>query len=366
MKHSFINLKLFTCFCLLSFFSYPLMAQGGKDIVFHDAKQFTLIGKANSSTHYYHRVDTSIYSGLPKGTKRLFSNSSGLAIAFKTNSKKIEAKWSLTSYSVGNNMTAIVHSGLDLYIKEKGRWIPAGAGRPSGVDSKHVIVDNMDDTEKECLLYLPLYNTVESLEIGINSDATIASIPNPFENRIAIYGSSITQGASASRAGMSYTSRISRDTGKHIFNLGVSGSGKMEKEAAQLMADIEADMYVLDCAANPSPKEITERTNYMVKHIRATHPTKPIVMIQAAVRESGNFDQSIRKRGQDQRLNFETEYKRLIKEGVKDLYFIEGDNLRGHDHEGTTDGVHPNDIGFTRMVDVIQPRLMKILKKYSK
>lgn len=331
---------------------------------YYDAKEFTLIGKGNKSgNNYYHRVDTANYTNLPKPTKKLLTNASGLIIAFKTNSTQIDCKWKLSSYKVSNNMTAIAHSGLDLYIKENGEWLYAGVGRPSGVDSHYTVVKNMTNEEKECLLYLPLYNTLEKLEIGIDNDATISSIENPFKKKIVFYGSSITQGASASRAGLSYPARIGRNINAEIINLGLSGRGLMEKEAAQMTADIPADLYVLDCAPNPSPEIITERTNYLVKHIRSRHPKTPIIMIQSVVREIGNFDQSARSRVKNQNINFKAEYQKLINEGVTDLYLVEGEHLLGHDHEGTTDGTHPNDIGFSRMIEVIQPAIVKVLNK---
>lgn len=40
-------------------------------------------------------------------------------------------------------------------------------------DYEKVLVDNMGTEEKECLLYLPLYDELKSLEIGVSSDAHI-------------------------------------------------------------------------------------------------------------------------------------------------------------------------------------------------
>lgn len=364
MKHFVSRVSFFLSCIFLLALSAPLFSQDYSKMIFHDAKNFTLVGKGNPTSNYYHRVDTSRYPGLPKNVRRLLTNASGQAVLFKTNSKRIDAKWRLSSYNVGNNMTAIVHSGLDLYIKKDNRWEYAGVARPKGVESSYTLVDNMDDEEKECILYLPLYNTLESLEIGIEKNAHIIGAPTPFEKTIVIYGSSITQGASASRAGMSYTSRMARSLNWDFINLGLSGSGKMEKEVAHMVADIKADMYILDSAANPSPEEITERTNYIVKHIRSTHPNKPIVMIQSVVRETGNFDLKIRRLEEQKNINFAKEYNRLLSEGIKDLYLIEGKDLLPKDHEGTTDGTHPNDIGFSKMIEVIQPRLQEIMEKY--
>ncbi|MFV0507269.1 MAG: SGNH/GDSL hydrolase family protein [Bacteroidales bacterium] len=46
------------------------------------------------------------------------------------------------------------------------------------------------------------------------------------------------------------------------------------------------------------------------------------------------------------------------------MYFIAKDDFLGTDHERTTNGTHPNDLGFDRIIAIIQPQLMKILKTY--
>lgn len=344
---------------VLAFIStWNLSAQ---EMKYLDAKELTLIGKAQPIEQYYHRVDTVKYIDMPKRVKKLFTNSAGLAITFKTNSKIISAKWTTADPKTKSNMTAIAHKGLDLYIKRDNKWIFAGAGSPTSNSTNAKIVDKMDDSEKECLMYLPLYDELLSLEIGVSADSYIVPMTDPFRGKVVIYGSSILQGTSASRPGMAYPAIMGRRSGINFINLGLSGSGKMEKAVADMVADIEADAYILDCAPNPSPQEITERTSYLVKTLRERHPNAPIIMIQSVVRESGNFNNVVKDRVANQNINFKAEYEKLIAEGISGLYYVEGD-LLGTDHEGTVDGIHPNDLGFDRMLKVIEPAVMKVLK----
>ncbi|MDH7459876.1 SGNH/GDSL hydrolase family protein [Chitinophagaceae bacterium 26-R-25] len=333
-------------------------------LVYKDGFSLRLIGQAFPLRNSFYRIDTALHQDFSPGIKKLLTHSAGLALSFKTNSPRIAAKWCVANpkpYS--NNMTAIVNKGLDLYIKRDSVWEFAGVGRPDALCNEFVMVKDMAEGEKECLLYLPTYDEVKSLSVGIDSGYQISSGDNPFaKKRVVIYGSSITQGASASRPGMAYPARLSRDLGIDCINLGLSGSGKMEKEVADMVASIEADAFVLDCFANPSPEQITERTAYTVKTIRARHPDAPIILIQSIVRENGNFDLGVKKYVQRQNENALKEYQKLLKEGIKNLYLIPGDNLLGKDHEGTTDGTHPNDIGFDRMLQVIKPEIMRIVK----
>lgn len=330
-------------------------------IVYTDAFSLKLIGQAFPLKNSFHRIDTALHFNFPAPVKRLLTHSSGLAVCFKTSSPRIAAKWCVTSRKSGNNMTPIVNKGLDLYIRRNGVWEFAGVGRPDSVCNEFVMAQNMDNAEKECMLYLPLYDEVKSLFIGVDSGYQIISGKDPFTKRVAVYGSSVTQGASASRPGMAYPARLSREMGINFINLGLSGNGTMEKEVADMVAGIQADAFVLDCFANPSPEQITDRTAYLVKTIRAKHPHVPIIMIQSVFREIGNFNLPVREMVRRQNENTFKEYQKLKLAGIKNLYLIPGDDLLGKDHEGTTDGLHPNDLGFDRMLKVIRPAITPVI-----
>lgn len=333
--------------------------------VFHDASKFYLYGKAFSTSNTYHRIDTAAYGDLPLTVKRLLTHSAGLAVVFKTNSKSISAKWCVTKAKASNNLTPIAQKGLDLYIKKEGKWQFAGVGRPSDVCSEYNIVKNMDETEKECMLFLPLYDELKSLEIGVDKESNIESLDNPFRKRILIYGSSIVHGASAGRAGMAYPAILARKTGLYFINLGISGNAKMEKAAAKMVADVQADAFVLDCVPNPSPEQIKERAEDFVKTVRAKHPKAPVILVQSIIREAGNFDLVIRNRVAKQNEEITAAYNRLKAEGMKDIYLITAEKLLGNDHDGTTDGTHPNDLGFYRMTEQLAPQIIKILSSYN-
>lgn len=348
--------RLVTCLVLLSFQIHAAMAQTAPSYKYKRAEELTMIGKAFANKQFYHRIDTTDYPDLPTPVKSLLTHSAGLAIAFKTNSTTIAAKWQTSPRKPSANMTAIAFEGVDLYIKKDGKWQFAGVGKPANDTTETIVVQHMDNSEKECLLYLPLYDEVSNVSIGIDEAGSIAALPDPFKKKIALYGSSIVQGASASRPGLAYPARLSRETGLNFINLGVSGNAKMEKATADMIAKIDADAFVLDCIPNSSPQEIEERTAYLIRTIRAHHPKTPIVMIQTLIREHGYFDQVVGNRTHEQNSMITQQIESLQKE-INNLYFIKGDDLLGTDHEGTTDGTHPNDLGFDRMLQVIKPFL---------
>jgi len=218
--------------------------------------------------------------------------------------------------------------------------------------------------KKECLLFLPTYDETLSLSIGVDKDANLRLGEYPFKKNVVIYGSSIVQGASASRPGLAYPARLSRETGYNFINLGFSGNAKMEKSVVDMIASMRMDAIVLDCVPNPSPEEVLARTPYLITTIRKFHPGIPIIAIQSVAWEKGNFDTVVAARVALKNHYFEQEVKKMQKTD-KDLYFISADGLLGDDQEGTTDGIHPNDLGFDRMLQKIRPKVSIIIRRYG-
>lgn len=357
--------KHFIVFFMSAFLFLTSYSQKSKELTYHTAENFTIVGKIMPTNQPYHRVDTTKYNTLPKEIKKRLTRSAGIAVSFKSNSSTISAKWCTDTKYSSAGMTPIAQKGLDLYIKKDGQWQFASVARPkNGKEcAEDRIISNLSSDEKEFLLYLPSYSSVESLEIGVDNNASITAGDYPFTKRILVYGSSIVQGAGASRPGMLYTSRLSRQTGYDFLNLGMSGSAKMEKEVADLVADIPADAYILDCIPNSSPKEILDRTAYLMTTIRKHNPDAPIIVMQSVIRESGYFDQKLGTKVKQQNINASKEFFKQYKAGMQNIYFIFADKLLGDDHEGTVDGTHPNDLGFHRMIEVIRPQIIDILNK---
>ncbi|MEH6309183.1 SGNH/GDSL hydrolase family protein [Olivibacter sp. CPCC 100613] len=359
---SYISVLILSFLSLI--FTLDTFGQEAKT-VFIDAHKLTLVGKVHHKGTFFHRLDTLANPNLPKAVKVLATHAAGLAIAFQTTSSKIAAKWCTGAGIPTDNMTGIAFEGMDLYIKRNDRWQYAGVARPkSHTCNEAEIVANMPAGNKTCLLFLPTYDETISLQIGIDSGTTIDPVSNPFKKTIVVYGSSIVQGASASRPGLSYPARLSRETKLNFVNLGFSGSAKMEIEVANLLSDLSMDALILDCVPNPSPEEVLARTASFVTTIRKKHPKIPIIAIQSIAREKGNFDTQVASRVLQKNNYFETEIKKL-QQHDRNLYLIYADGLLGNDQEGTADGIHPNDLGFDRMLHKIRPMILKIFRRYG-
>jgi hypothetical protein len=334
---------------------------------FIDASQLMMTGKAKQTDSIYQRISASETTDMPNAVRSLAKRSAGIAILFETNSRLIRAKWKLPGEVFQSNMTPTGHSGLDLYCLHNGKWQFVGAGKPvKGTDQDQLLVLHMDSTLKQFMLYLPLYNNVNELQIGVQQNAVIQSPAKPGINkakRVVVYGSSVVQGASASRPGMAYPAILQRHFGYDVINLGFSGSAKMEPSLATYLATVPADCYILDCIPNPTPEEVRERSYPFIKYLREHQPDVPIIIVETIFRQNGLFNQRVGAMVREQNAAIRATYERLRKEGYKNIYYVESSKLIGDDHEATIDGIHLTDLGFMRMADALVPLIQKVMKK---
>lgn len=330
-----------------------------------DAAALTIVNKAQATANPYHRIDTARDRDLTAPAKRYLLHSAGIAVVFRTDSRTIAARWRSCEHRLYNHMTGIAATGLDLYIRRSGEWVPAGfaCNRPAEAVHQAVIVEKMDSAEKECLLYLPVMDQIASLEIGVDPGARIAAADNPFRHRIVVLGSSITHGIAASRAGMAYPAQLERRTGLEFINLGISGNCKLDASQARMIAQISADAFVFDCFSNPLGPLIEERLAEFVAIIRAAHPSTPLVFLQTVVRSTGNFNLERRAGELHKRRAAAEGMRRLIAAGDRNLYFLDPGLDPGFD--ALVDGSHPSDLGFKLITDRLEKQLPRIFRRYD-
>jgi hypothetical protein len=299
---------------------------------------------------------------------RLSRNSAGIHVRFVTDATSIQARWALTSTNLAlTHMAATGVSGLDLYVKtEKDEWRWLAVGRPESQTNIVSLITNLPPGRREYLLYLPLYNGTRFAEIGVPEGATItkAGAWGPGSRKpILFYGTSILHGACASRPGMVHSAILGRRFQFPHINLGFSGNGKMEPELADLLAELDPSVYVLDCLPNLVAGEVTERVEPFVKKLRSAHPRTPIVLVEDRTYADSFLVLSKRQRNETSRAALRAAYESLEKSGVKNLYYVKGADLLGDDGEATVDSSHPNDLGFMRQADALAKVLGPLLKK---
>lgn len=293
----------------------------------------------------------------------LSRHSAGLSFRFNTDATNFTIKYSLGSSRVAMaHMPATGVSGIDLYaLAPNGKWRWVNVSKPTGQDVVFKL-EGLDKGKRTYMAYLPLYNSVTKLEIGIPEGNIFEPVAPRREKPIVFYGTSITHGASASRPGMTHPAILGRRLDRPVINLGFSGNGKMEPEVGALLSELDPAVYVIDCLPNMVESEVRENAEQLVDILRIARPETPIILVEDRTYANSWIHISKRMRHEGSRAAQVRAFDNLVSSGVKNLLYLEGDNLLGDDGEGTTDGSHPNDLGFMRQAAVFEPVLIKALE----
>ena len=297
----------------------------------------------------------------------LSRNSSGLYVAFATDAPRIAVRWTLNSQSLAMpHMPATGVSGVDVYVKTDESWHFLANGRPTefptneveftAVHGKYLVLGF------SYRLYLPLYNGVKSVEIGVPADSTFA-FENPKEvpPPIVVYGTSITQGGCAARPGMAYTSILNRRLDREFINLGFSGNGQTEPELATLLAELDPAAFVIDSLPNLTPEMLAERMPKFLEIIRERHPQTPILLVQNPLYPTFLFIKGTREKVTKANEILAKIYADRVAAGDQAITLVPACDLDADGGETTVDGVHPTDVGFLRLADALEPYLRKVL-----
>lgn len=285
-------------------------------------------------------------------------------VAFQTDSGAINVRIRNANLNVMQHMPRTGSAGAELYVRDGNRWVPIAVAVPDGeqVEFQRELVKGNWREMREYRLYLPLYMHLEELAIGVEDGAAITPAPVPEGQKpIFFYGTSITQGGCANTAGSDYVSVVGRLLESEVINFGFSGSGKGEPEVAQLIREIDAEMFVLDYAANASPELLAQTLPPFVQILREKHPDTPIVLMGPIgkdrtlrdVEYEGTFDAR-----RDVTMEY---YLRAKAAGDASIYFIDGLGLVQPGSVGLyCDGVHPTSAGFVQMAERLAPHLAAI------
>ena len=334
--------------------------------VYYDASEFPLYGKAtDASATRYERLPDSLRNICSQPLWELGQNSAGLAIRFRSNSTSVSAKWEVLLDRNMNHMTPTGIKGLDLYCYQDGKWVSVNSARPTGKVNHATIIANMVPQEREYMLYLPLYDGLTSLLIGVDSLAMIdqPAINYPVrEKPVVMYGTSILQGACASRAGMAHTNILSRWLNRECINLGFSGQGQLNLEIAEVIANVDAGCFVLDFVPNATVDQMNERFYEFYNIIRQKHPTTPIILLEDPIFTHSHFNQPIAKEISRKNETINRLYVELIEKGDKNIYFISSKDMIGDDNEATVDGIHFTDLGMMRYAELIYPVIKQCIE----
>ena len=342
------------------------------------------------------RLEDSAEGLVRKPVWDLSRNSAGLSLVFRSNTRRLELSFDVFGWKGMNHMPATGVSGVDLFaykpdgeelwcaakfmpqFKEEYIEVPATGSQtataqtsstPTTAQARRVRVTRVAysfeqiDYEEGCEeyewhLYLPLYNTVENFRMAVEEGCRLEWVPRDERQPIVVYGTSIAQGACATRPGMAWTNLVERELRYPVVNLGFSGNGKLEAELFALLDQIDAGVYIIDCLPNIKVTDnFEEKLEAGIKLLREHHSC-PILVVD----HSGHTnDRTNLSRCFPDELNRRQAalVKRLRKEGIKQLYYLTRNEI-AWDKDSMVEGIHPNDRGMMQQAEAVCGKLRQI------
>ncbi len=321
--------------------------------------------------HHLYRLPSSLHPKLTVDMQRLAKHTAGAVLRFRTRTKMIAFELDRTPEPLFAGFSQVGQYGIDFY--RDGHWMTNLMTRDH---HQHVWVQCDETQVHEYAIYLPTYSPLEIITLaleaeyaGVPADGPALEPPTPFavRGRVVVYGSSITQGAFASRSGLAYPARLGRLLDAEVINLGFAGAGKGEAVVADALANIpDVALYILDWGANlVDPKEVNlirDRYPYLVKQVVALHPQAPLLFISPQTFLGESTDPNWAKSFKIIRDTVKKNYDATLAKGVPCEYIDGREFITVNDMDCCVDGAHCNDAGFDRYINSIVPVARRLLK----
>lgn len=315
-----------------------------------------------------------VYQRLPQRAEQLVRKpvwdlslqTAGLYVKFYTNAPQIQVKYQVTGGFSMPHMPATGVSGVDLYTMDcNGQQCWCAANYQFGDTVRYTYNDltyrNTHNKGNEFTLYLPLYNGVKSLQIGVSEGSRFDFVRPSAEKPVVIYGTSIAQGACASRPGMAWTNILQRKLDMPVVNLGFSGNGQLDEDFFKLLVEVDAAMYVIDCMPNMTNDRVELIRPRLEKGIRILRSKSkaPILLVEhdgymgfCASDEKG---EEFRKTNEQLHAVYDS-----MKDEAKNLHYITFDEL-ALSMDSQVDGVHATDLGMQQYANAYYQKIAGIL-----
>lgn len=348
-----------------------------EDIEWFSAREypFSIYGVTYSDDEMmFRRLPKEIADITNNGVAQLSKNTAGGRVRFATDSPYVAVRIEEPFAPPFSHMTIAAQCGASLFVDKKfvGTIMPtyeqivkadkahAGNGIIVFDGIKHPYVTGGQAYQTE--IFLPLYSAVNSIYIGLKKGSFLVGGKDyKYKDPVLFYGSSITQGACASKPGDDYANRLCRMLDTDIINLGFSGSARAEQIMADYIASQKPSVFVLDYDYNAPDAEHLKKTHFtLYTTVREANPKTPIVIMTMPTIE-GYEKKTWNKLRREEILS---SVEKAISKGDKNIYFVDCYGCFGSFENGecgTVDDVHPDSLGFLRMAERLYPILNKLL-----
>lgn len=296
--------------------------------------------------------------------------SAGHSMRFVSNAPEIIVRYKITASKTQNIFPATAANGVDLYaIDSDGlwHWAAPNIGIPDSgnyIFSQLLPNDNFHKLGREYELFLPLFSSIEDLQIGVPQGSLFNVLPIRPEKPIVVFGSSIVKGEGASRPGLAWTNVLSRQLDRNVVKLVFSGNGILEKDLVEQVNQIDASIYVfdglLDLARAPLDSiHLMQSVIEAIKVIRARHPQTPILCTEHAGYADGYLHPNRQSYADLSNRVLAAALNQFKGENTNGLHLLTQKEINIQLDE-MSDGAHPNDIGMMRYAAAYEKKLREI------
>lgn len=316
----------------------------------------------------YRRLPLNPGSQIPEAVYGLADETAGGQIRFHGKLKKLCLQVTLSgkppffdNVPTAPHLAGTNKRSFDLYLSKDGKeyiYCDVAKGSKEGDHYYTTTLFGLEEAEEfDFLLNFPLYGGVDRVLIGVDDEAEISAPHYQFktDKKIAVYGSSIQQGACASRPGLGLCNILSRWMNTEFYNLGFNSSGKAEAEMAELISRIpDLSALVISIEGNcPDGVWLDEKLRAFLEIFRKQYPQLPIIILPFIL--SGC--ESLNPVAYAKRTSYRQIQEKIVADrnaaGDSNIYCVCQDDALEKEvcgnsvwHECTVDTVHYNDLGY--------------------
>ena len=343
----------------------------GEGIEWHSVREerFDLYGLIVKDGDQFRRIPQDVADATNDGVSSLSRNTAGGRVRFITDSPFIALRAEMPAVADMAHFSRTGSSSFDLYLKCGERFYFNMGFYPTFEDWGFEVKKPFGiPGEREVLMHFPTYSDVAELYIGLAPGSVLKNgTPYKYKTPVVYYGSSITQGACASRPGNAYEAIIANEYDCDHINLGFSGSARAEDAIVDYVCSLDMSVFVMDYDHNAPNSEYLEKTHEpFFKKFRAAHPDTPVIFVTRPTffSDFGVSDiPALLDRRKCREIIFRT-YMNALDSGDLNVDFIDGASLFNGPYSDlcTVDTIHPNDAGFLRMAMKIGQSVGQFLK----
>ncbi|MDE7131284.1 MAG: SGNH/GDSL hydrolase family protein [Lachnospiraceae bacterium] len=303
---------------------------------------------------YEARFEVLKYEELAKAEMdNLYQNTSGCRVVFNTDSPRLiikahlKRKWGYRKMNLWNS------SGFDVYEIANKKYLHKTIVAP--YEGRNIFAEQIACKAGNICIYLPTYNCVENLFLGVEDGASFENVSDNEGLPIVFYGHSVTEGAAASRSGNAFPNIVHRLTNHEVINLSCSSCCRGLDSMSDLIGKLNCAAIVIDYTRNAASITALQNTHEkFYRQIRSKHPNKLIIFITSSNfnnwREYFEFDKIVKQ-------TYMAALERNENVKLLDLMGL----FRKEEYSlVAVDGSHINDIGMHRIARALAEMLQSI------